>query len=80
MVISGGLAAVIYTDTLQTFVMIIGAIILTIMGLLMEHLGKNNPASMFSNLQLKCVFPIHSFQQDWWIWEPGACVQHGSAQ
>lgn len=33
MVIPGGLAAVIYTDTLQTFVMIIGAIILTIMGL-----------------------------------------------
>ncbi|CAF92731.1 unnamed protein product, partial [Tetraodon nigroviridis] len=30
-VISGGLAAVIYTDTLQTFVMIVGAIILTIM-------------------------------------------------
>ncbi|MED6243196.1 hypothetical protein ILYODFUR_006508 [Ilyodon furcidens] len=28
--IAGGLAAVIYTDTLQTFIMIIGAIILTI--------------------------------------------------
>lgn len=28
----GGLAAVIYTDTLQTFVMIVGAIILTITG------------------------------------------------
>lgn len=31
--LSGGLAAVIYTDTLQTVVMIIGAIILTITGL-----------------------------------------------
>uniref|UniRef100_A0A6Q2WRM3 Sodium/mannose cotransporter SLC5A10 n=1 Tax=Esox lucius TaxID=8010 RepID=A0A6Q2WRM3_ESOLU len=30
--IAGGLAAVIYTDTLQTFVMMIGAIILTITG------------------------------------------------
>lgn len=42
MVISGGLAAVIYTDTLQTFVMIIGAIILTIMGLFLGHFKKNN--------------------------------------
>lgn len=31
--LSGGLAAVIYTDTLQTFIMIIGAIILTITGM-----------------------------------------------
>ena len=29
---SGGLAAVIYTDTLQTVIMIVGAIILTITG------------------------------------------------
>lgn len=35
--LSGGLAAVIYTDTLQTFVMIIGAIILTITGLYNYH-------------------------------------------
>lgn len=42
MFISGGLAAVIYTDTLQTFVMIIGAIILTIMGLFLGHLKKNS--------------------------------------
>lgn len=41
MIISGGLAAVIYTDTLQTLVMIIGAIILTITGLLFGHLKKN---------------------------------------
>lgn len=40
-IISGGLAAVIYTDTLQTLVMIIGAIILTITGLLFGHLKKN---------------------------------------
>lgn len=35
--LSGGLAAVIYTDTLQTVVMIIGAIILTITGLYNSH-------------------------------------------
>lgn len=33
LVLSGGLAAVIYTDTLQTFIMIIGAITLTIFGM-----------------------------------------------
>lgn len=58
-VVSGGLAAVIYTDTLQTFVMIIGAIILTIMGLLKNKNKQNhnaNPASLSLNLQ-KFVFP-----------------------
>lgn len=39
----GGLAAVIYTDTLQTFVMIIGAIILTITGSL-------NPYTKWTNI------------------------------
>ncbi|KAG5277601.1 hypothetical protein AALO_G00089290 [Alosa alosa] len=34
--IAGGLAAVIYTDTLQTFIMIIGAVILTITGFLLS--------------------------------------------
>lgn len=79
MIISGGLAAVIYTDTLQTLVMIIGAIILTITGLPFGHFNKN--LHLFSGFyNLKVVFPVHSFQQDWWIWEPGACVQRGSAQ
>lgn len=31
-VLSGGLAAVIYTDTLQTLIMFVGAIILTVTG------------------------------------------------
>lgn len=79
MIISGGLAAVIYTDTLQTLVMIIGAIILTITGLAFGHFNKN--LHLFSGFyNLKVVFPVHSFQQDWWIWEPGACVQRSSAQ
>lgn len=55
MIISGGLAAVIYTDTLQTLVMIIGAIILTITGLLFGHL-KKYPAFIFRILQSEgCV-------------------------
>lgn len=42
MFLSGGLAAVIYTDTLQTFVMIVGAIILTITGLYHYHTLQHN--------------------------------------
>lgn len=81
-VTSGGLAAVIYTDTLQTLVMIIGAIILTITGLFLGHLRKKKKkaAFVFGFYTLKVLFPVHSLQQDWWIWEPGAGVQRGSAQ
>ena len=48
--LSGGLAAVIYTDTLQTFIMIVGAIILTITGMHnFHHLNaRRNYANIFS--------------------------------
>lgn len=55
MIISGGLAAVIYTDTLQTLVMIVGAIILTITGLLFGHLKKT--AFIFRILQSEGCVP-----------------------
>uniref|UniRef100_A0A8C6NYD9 Sodium/mannose cotransporter SLC5A10 n=1 Tax=Nothobranchius furzeri TaxID=105023 RepID=A0A8C6NYD9_NOTFU len=37
--IAGGLAAVIYTDTLQTFIMIVGSVILTITGMSLNKIG-----------------------------------------
>ncbi|KAI9525435.1 hypothetical protein NQZ68_005981 [Dissostichus eleginoides] len=46
--IAGGLAAVIYTDTLQTFIMIIGAIILTVTGILSTDWGYSNLERMYS--------------------------------
>ncbi|XP_016386911.1 sodium/glucose cotransporter 5-like [Sinocyclocheilus rhinocerous] len=46
--IAGGLAAVIYTDTLQTFVMIIGAIILTITGQSITGLFFYSPLALIS--------------------------------
>ncbi|KAJ3614929.1 hypothetical protein NHX12_018498 [Muraenolepis orangiensis] len=39
LVVTGGLAAVIYTDTLQTVIMVVGAIILTITGT--KHITTN---------------------------------------
>lgn len=62
MLISGGLAAVIYTDTLQTLVMIIGAIILTITGLLFGHFKKN--LHLFSGFySLRLYFPSTAFNK-----------------
>lgn len=69
---SGGLAAVIYTDTLQTFIMIVGAIILTITGVC-HHLISiiETCAETFSDVLMiqlvlyliynnSCVLLIHS--------------------
>ena len=49
--IAGGLAAVIYTDTVQTLILITGAVALTVIGLHrvggLEHLRTMVPASYF---------------------------------
>jgi solute:Na+ symporter, SSS family len=49
--IAGGLAAVIYTDTVQTLILITGAVVLTVIGLHrvggLEHLRTMVPASYF---------------------------------
>src|SRR5215813_12786418 len=49
--VAGGLAAVIYTDTVQTIILIVGAVALTVIGLHrvggLEHLRTMVPASYF---------------------------------
>uniref|UniRef100_A0A3B5LTR7 Sodium/mannose cotransporter SLC5A10 n=1 Tax=Xiphophorus couchianus TaxID=32473 RepID=A0A3B5LTR7_9TELE len=67
--IAGGLAAVIYTDTLQTFIMIIGAIILTITGMCKFYHFKAEPPLRFSlrggklRLLTPCVFSRYQGNQ-----------------
>ncbi len=62
--VAGGLAAVIYTDTVQTLILITGAVVLTIVGLHrvggFEHLRTMVPASYFHMIK-----PMSDSQFPW---------------
>ena len=60
MCLVGGLAAVIYTDTLQTFVMIIGALILTV-------ISESHTRHYINHSLLESWFFLQCFDTVGWV-------------